>query len=92
VSFLDEPRVSHLGYEDGLGIVHRQIIPAYHPDGYLFCPNCGGKTEERADDETNSLPDWWDCRGCGATGAFMHGRWPGVTRNGHPLLGYSRLF
>lgn len=85
-------RISRVEYEQGLGLVHRQVIPAFTELGFLTCPRCSAEVHSRANYEGDTEPDWWDCVGCGATGAFLHPNWPGVTQNGHPLIGFSRLF
>jgi len=87
----DDVRVSVLEVEAGLDFVHRQIIPSYDKDGALLCPRCEKKVSSRSDDDKAASYDWWDCK-CGLTGAYLHPHLPGVTVNGIPLMGYSRLF
>lgn len=74
-----------------MGLTHRLIIPVWN-DGDFVCPGCGSPAEVSswADNGESDLADWWDCR-CGATGAYLHPRLPGVTQNGVPLIGYSPL-
>lgn len=87
---MSDARVSVLEVEPGLSFVHRQIIPIYDADGELLCPRCGKKVVSRSDDGKAARYDWWDCE-CGATGAYMHSQLPGITQNGIPLMGFSRL-